>query len=53
MRSENAFFFYGNTLRSDKAVVIDGMPPLHLAPITGLGLFDAGKEGVEVLQGSR
>ena len=28
---ENAFFYYGNTAVTDKAVIIDGMPPLHLA----------------------
>lgn len=36
---ENAFFYYGNTACSDKAVIIDGMPPLHLAPLMGMKTF--------------
>ena len=36
---ENAFFFYGNTSCQEKAVFIDGMPPLHLVPLTGMKTF--------------
>ena len=36
---ENAFWFYGNVLCSEKAVLIDGMPPLHLAPVMGMKTF--------------
>ena len=36
---EDAFFYYGNTAVTDKAVIIDGMPPLHLAPLMGMKTF--------------
>ena len=36
---EHSFFYQGRTLKSEKAVIIDGMPCLFLAPILGLKTF--------------